>query len=183
MGSRPGVLGGDPVSDIRLNTALDADQRERYQNSKTIQNLLREAKTIAIVGLSTEKTKASNMVASYLIDKGYDVIPVHPKAAEILGRKAYPSVADIPFPVDIVDIFRPADEVPAIVEQAIANKAGTVWMQLRIIHFPAADRAIEAGLQVVMDKCIKMEHGRYGGMLHWAGMNTEVISARRRTTP
>ena len=169
------------MSDIKLNTALDADQRERYQNTKAIQSLLREAKTVAIIGLSTEKTKASNMVASYLIDKGYDVIPVHPKATEILGRKAYASLADIPFPVDIVDIFRPAEEADAIVEQAIQNGARAVWMQLRIINFPAADRAIEAGLQVVMDKCIKMEHGRYGGMLHWAGMNTEVISAQRRS--
>jgi predicted CoA-binding protein len=169
------------VSDIRLNTALDAEQRERYQNTKAIQALLREAKTIAIIGLSTEKTKASNMVASYLIDKGYDVIPVHPKAPEILGRKAYASLADIPSAVDIVDIFRPAEEADAIVEQAIQNGARAVWMQLRIINFPAADRAIESGLQVVMDKCIKMEHGRYGGMLHWAGMNTEVISAQRRS--
>lgn len=168
------------MSDIKLNTALDAQQRERYQNTKAIQALLREAKTIAIVGLSTEKTKASNMVASYLLDKGYEVIPVHPKAQEILGRKAYPSVADIPFPVDIVDVFRPAEEADAIVEQAIQNGARAVWLQLRIINFPAADRAIEAGLQAVMDKCIKMEHGRYGGMLHWAGMNTEVITARRR---
>lgn len=168
------------MSDIKLNTALDAQQRERYQNTRAIQALLREAKTIAIVGLSTEKTKASNMVASYLLDKGYEVIPVHPKAQEILGRKAYPSVADIPFPVDIVDVFRPAEEADAIVEQAIQNGARAVWLQLRIINFPAADRAIEAGLQAVMDKCIKMEHGRYGGMLHWAGMNTEVITARRR---
>lgn len=168
------------MSDIKLNTVLDAGQRERYQNTKEIQALLREAKTIAIVGLSTEKTKASNMVASYLLDKGYDVIPVHPKATEILGRKVYASVADIPFAVDIVDVFRPAEEADAIVEKAIANGARAVWLQLRIINFPAADRAIEAGLQVVMDKCIKMEHGRYGGMLHWAGMNTEVVSARRR---
>ena len=168
------------MSDIKLNTMLDAEQREQYQNTKEIQALLREAKTIAIVGLSTEKTKASNMVASYLIDKGYDVIPVHPTATEILGRKVYASVADIPFAVDIVDVFRPAEEADAIVEQAIQNGARAVWLQLRIINFPAADRAIEAGLQAVMDKCIKMEHGRYGGMLHWAGMNTEVVSARRR---
>lgn len=168
------------MSDIKLNTALDAQQRERYQNTKAIQALLREAKTIAIVGLSTEKTKASNMVASYLLDKGYEVIPVHPKAQEILGKKAYPSVADIPFAVDIVDVFRPAEEADAIVEQAIQNGARAIWLQLRIINFPAADRAIEAGMMAVMDKCIKMEHGRYGGMLHWAGMNTEVITARRR---
>ena len=168
------------VSDISLNTALTPEQRERYQNTKVIRELLADAKTIAVVGLSTEKTKASNMVASYLQDEGYRVIPVHPKAEEILGEKCYPSVADIPFPVDIVDIFRPADETPAIVEQAIDNGAKAVWFQLRIINFEAADRAIEAGLHAIVDKCLKMEHGRFGGQLHWAGMNTEVITAQRR---
>ncbi len=163
-----------------MNTTLNDEQRERFQNTKAIQRLLREAKTIAIVGLSTEKTKASNMVASYLLDKGYEVIPVHPKAEEILGRKAYPSVDAIPFPVDIVDVFRPAEEAPGIVEQAIRNGAKAVWLQFRIINFAAGERALDAGLSMVMDKCIKVEHGRYGGALHWAGMNTEVISARRR---
>ncbi len=166
--------------DIRLNTQLTPEQRERFQNGKVIRDLIGDSRTIAVVGLSTEKTKASNMVASYLQDEGYRVIPVHPKADEILGEKCYPSVSAIPFPVDIVDIFRPAAEVPQIVEEAIQNGAKAVWMQLRIIHFPAAERALEAGLRVVVDKCIKMEHARYGGMLHWAGMNTEVISARRR---
>lgn len=166
--------------DIRLNTRLTAEQRERYQNTKIIQRLLRDAKTIAVVGLSTEKTKASNMVASYLQDEGYRIVPVHPKAAEILGEKAFPSLAEIPFPVDIVDVFRPPDELPGIVEEARKIGAKAVWMQLRIINLEAADRALEAGLEVVVDKCIKMEHGRYGGMLHWAGMNTEVISAKRR---
>lgn len=166
--------------DIRLNTRLTAEQRERYQNTKVIQRLLREAKTIAVVGLSTEPTKASNMVASYLLDEGYRIVPVHPKATEILGGKAYPSLAEIPFPIDIVDVFRPVNELPGIVEQAAKIGAKAVWMQLRIVHLEAADRALEAGLDVVVDKCIKMEHGRYGGMLHWAGMNTEVISAKRR---
>ncbi|MBX7131077.1 MAG: CoA-binding protein [Fimbriimonadaceae bacterium] len=166
--------------DIRLNTRLTAEQRERYQNTKVIQRLLREAKTIAVVGLSTEPTKASNMVASSRQDEGYRIVPVHPKATEILGEKAYPSLAEIPFPIDIVDVFRPVDELPGIVEQAAKIGAKAVWMQLRIVHLEAADRALEAGLDVVVDKCIKMEHGRYGGMLHWAGMNTEVISAKRR---
>lgn len=166
--------------DIRLNTRLTAEQRERYQNTMVIQRLLRDAKTIAVVGLSTEKTKASNMVASYLQDEGYRIVPVHPKAAEILGEKAFPSLAEIPFPVDIVDVFRPPDELPGIVEEARKIDAKAVWVQLRIINLEAADRALEAGLEVVVDKCIKMEHGRYGGMLHWAGMNTEVISAKRR---
>lgn len=169
-----------PACDIRLNTRLSPEQRARYQNTKVIRSLLSEARTIAVVGLSTEPTKASNMVASYLQDEGYRIVPVHPKASEILGEICYPNVASIPFPVDIVDVFRPAHEVPDIVEQAIRNGAKSVWTQLRIVNLEAADRALAAGLRVVVDKCIKMEHGRFGGMLHWAGMNTEVISARRR---
>lgn len=169
----------EPALDIALNTSLTPEQRSRYQDTRRIRHLLAEARTIAVVGLSTESTKASNMVASYLLDEGYDVIPVHPKAAEILGRKAYASLAEIPVPVDVVDIFRPASEVSGIVDQAIAIGAKAVWMQLRIIDTESADRAIAAGMDAIVDKCIKMEHGRFGGMLHWAGMNTEVISAKR----
>ncbi|HVT11358.1 MAG TPA: CoA-binding protein [Fimbriimonadaceae bacterium] len=168
------------VCDISLNTKLTPEQRERYQNTKTIRDLLATARTIAIVGLSTEKTKASNMVASYLQDEGYRIIPVHPKATEILGEKCYPDLKSIPEKVDIVDIFRPASEVPGIVDDAIAIGAKAVWMQLRIIDLPSADRALAAGLKVVVDRCMKMEHGRFGGALHWAGMNTEVITAQRR---
>ncbi len=168
--------------DISLNTKLTPEQREKYQNTKAIQELLASAKTIAIVGLSTEKTKASNMVGSYLQDEGFRIVPVHPKADEILGEKAYPSLSAIPFPVDIVDVFRPASEIPGIVEEAIKIGAKAVWTQLRIINLEAAEQAREAGLEAIVDKCIKMEHGRYGGMLHWAGMNTEVISAKRRQT-
>jgi predicted CoA-binding protein len=130
--------------------------------------------------MSTETTKASNMVASYLMDEGFTVYPVNPRATEINGLPCYPDLASVPGPIDIVDVFRPASEVASIVDQAIAVGAKAVWCQLRIIDLDAADKAIEAGLDVVVDKCIKMEHGRFGGMLHWAGMNTEVISARRR---
>ena len=172
---------GSSIScDISLNTKLTREQREKYQNTKVIQELLKSAKTIAVVGLSTEKTKASNMAASYLQDEGYRVIPVNPRVDEVLGEKSYPDVKSIPFPVDIVDIYRPAAEVPQIVEDAIANGAKAVWMQLRIVDLESADHAVQAGLTAIVDKCVKMEHGRYGGMLHWAGMNTEVISAQRR---
>ncbi|MBS1700864.1 MAG: CoA-binding protein [Armatimonadetes bacterium] len=166
--------------DITLNTKLTPEQREKYQNSKTIQELLGAAKVIAIVGMSTEPTKASNMVGSYLIDEGFTVVPIHPKADEILGQKVYRSLEDVPFPIDIVDVFRPPNEIPRIVEQAIKIGAKAVWTQLRIINFDAAEQARAAGLEAIVDKCVKMEHGRYGGMLHWAGMNTEVISAQRR---
>jgi predicted CoA-binding protein len=172
-------FGSSSFGDVSLNTSLDAEQRRRYQDTKTIRSLLAEARTIAVVGLSTEKTKASNMVASYLKDEGYRIIPVNPRASEILGEKCYPDLGSIPEKVDIVDIFRPASEVAAIVDGAIAIHAGAVWMQLRIVDLEAADRALAAGLRVVVDRCIKMEHGRYGGALHFAGMNTEVVTARR----
>lgn len=166
--------------DISLNTKLTPEQRSKFQNTKAIRDILAHARTVAIVGLSTEKTKASNMVACYLQDEGFRVVPVHPRAAEILGEKCYADLRSIPFPVDVVDIFRPAAEVPAIVEDAIAIGVKAVWMQLRIIDLPSAERALAAGLDVIVDKCMKMEHGRFGGALHWAGMNTEVVTAQRR---
>ncbi len=166
--------------DISLNTRLTAEQREKYQNTKKIREALGTAKTIAVVGLSTETTKASNMVASYLRDEGFRVIPVNPRVTEIFGETCYPDLKSIPEPIDIVDIFRPTWEVAAIVDEAIAIGAKAVWMQLRIIDMASADKAIDAGLTAVVDKCMKMEHGRFGGALHWAGMNTEVITAQRR---
>jgi predicted CoA-binding protein len=175
-------LGPSSVGDISLNTALTAEQRDRFQNTRIIREILANAKTIAIVGLSTEKTKASNMVGSYLQDEGYRIIPVNPRAAgqEILGEKVYANLKDIPVHIDVVDIFRPSAEVAAIVDDAIAIKADAVWSQLRIIDFTAAEKAQKAGLKAIVDKCIKMEHGRFGGALHFAGMNTEVITAQRR---
>lgn len=166
--------------DITLNTVLDAEQREKFQNSHVIRDILANAKTIAIVGMSTEKTKASNMVGSYLQDEGYRVIPVNPRATEILGEKCYPDLKSIPDKVDVVDVFRPASEVSGIMDEAIAIGAKAVWLQLRIIDLPSSERGLAAGLEVIVDKCMKMEHGRYCGALHWAGMNTEVVTAQRR---
>ncbi|MEA2553777.1 MAG: uncharacterized protein QOJ65_1953 [Fimbriimonadaceae bacterium] len=173
-------FGSSSFGDITLNSALPPELRDRFQNTRTIRELLGSAKTIAVVGLSTEKTKASNMVASYLQDEGYRVIPVNPRATEILDEKSYPDLKSIPEKVDIVDVFRPSADVPGIVEEAIAIGARAIWTQLRIIDLPSAQRAEAAGLAVVVDKCIKMEHGRFGGALHFAGMNTEVITAQRR---
>jgi predicted CoA-binding protein len=172
--------GASTACTISLNSRLTPEQREKFQNTKLIRQILGSAKTIAIVGLSTESTKASNMVASYLQDEGYQIVPIHPKAEEILGVKAYPNLKSVPFPIDVVDIFRPPAEAPAIVDEAIEIGAKTVWMQLRLANIDAAEKAQAAELNVVADKCIKMEHGRFGGMLHWAGMNTEVITAKRR---
>jgi predicted CoA-binding protein len=168
--------------DIRLNTALSDEDRHQFQNHFEIQTLLGQAKTIAIVGLSTEPTKASNMVGSYLKDEGFTVVPIHPKAKEVLGFPAYPRLQDVPFAIDIVNVFRPTNEVAGIVSDAIEIGAGAIWMQLRIIDLESARIAKQTGMTVVVDRCIKMEHGRYSGRLHWAGMNTEVISARRRVS-
>jgi uncharacterized protein len=175
-------FGSSSFNEITLNTQMDPEHRETFQNTHVIRDLLGRAKTIAIVGLSTESTKASNMVGSYMQDEGYRVIPVNPRAAgsEILGELVYPDLKSIPEHVDIVNVFRPSKDVAAIVDQAIEIGADAVWTQLRIIDTEAGQKALDVGLEVVMDKCIKMEHGRFGGALHFAGMNTEVITAKRK---
>jgi predicted CoA-binding protein len=165
--------------DIRLNSVLTPEQQSRYQDPAMIRNLLADTRTIAVVGLSKDPQRPSYFVASYLKYEGYRVIPVNPTADEILGERCYPDLLSIPEPVDLVDIFRPAPATPEIVKQAIEIQAKAVWFQLRIINLEAAKLAEDAGLQVVVDRCIKMEHGRYGGSLHWVGMNTEIVTARK----
>ncbi len=174
MGSGTGVS-----CSINLNSVLTKEQKELYQNPADIQRILNECKTIAIVGMSTDNQKASYFVASYMRSAGYRIIPVNPRADRILGQTCYPDLKSIPEPVDLVDIFRPSYECLDIVKEAIALKAKAVWLQLKIINEEAAERARKADLLVAMDCCVKMEHGRYCGGLHEAGMNTEIISARR----
>jgi uncharacterized protein len=128
-----------------------------------IEEILTSSKTVAIVGLSAKSEQDSYMVACYLKDHGYEVIPVNPSADQILGRQAYASLRDLPEPPDVVDIFRRAEFAPEIVEDAIAIGAKAVWMQLGIEHPAAAKRAQEAGLKVVMNHCIKREHQRMSG--------------------
>ena len=171
--------GSGAVCAITLNTVLTPEQQALYQDSGCIRDILEQARTIAIVGLSAERQKASYFVATYLKREGYRIIPVNPRGGTILGETVYPDLQSIPDKVDLVDVFRPAAELPGIVEQAIAIGAKAIWTQLRIIDLQAAETARSAGLNVVMDKCVKMEHGRFFGGLHWAGMNTEIISARR----
>jgi uncharacterized protein len=140
--------------------------------------ILQQARTIAMVGLSSNPFRPSHFAAIYLIAEGYNVIPVNPRESEILGRRSYASLREIPEPVDVVDIFRDPSAVPPIVEEAIAIDAKVVWMQLGVIHEPAAQRAREAGLKVVMDACMKIEHARFFGGLNTIGLNTGVISSR-----
>ena len=165
---------------IGLNTVLDPVQRARWRDPAVIQRLLGTVRSIALVGLSADPSKASFFVATYLQDAGYRIIPVNPRGGVILGQTAYKSLAEIPGPVDLVDVFRPAAEAPAIAAAAVAIKAKALWLQLRVVSLEAAALADAGGLQVVMDACVKMEHGRHRGGLHSAGMNTELISARRR---
>ncbi len=125
-----------------------------------IARILKNSKTVAVVGLSKDPGKESHRAAAYLQSKGYKVIPVNPTADMILGEKAYTSLLDIPGKIDVVDVFRPSEEVLPIVDQAIKKRAKTVWMQLGIVNEEAADKAAKAGMDVVMDRCMRTEHKR-----------------------
>ena len=174
MGSGP-----SPAGDLTLNSVLDPALRERYQNPVVIRRVLRETRTIAIVGLSTSSQKASQFVATYLQYAGYRIIPVHPTAEAILGEKAYPDLLHVPEPVDLVDVFRPPEDCPEIARQAVEIEAKSLWLQLRVVSPEAGEIAEAGGLDVVMDRCIKMEHGRYNGSMHWVGMNTGLLTAKK----
>jgi uncharacterized protein len=167
-----GVGGNSPVNLSRFATT--AGDRLR---------ILETYRRIAMVGLSSNPFRPSHFAAIYLLSEGYEVIPVNPREKEVLGQKAYPSVSAIPGPIDVVDIFREPAAVPAIVEEAIAKGAKVIWMQLGVINEEAAERARKAGLEVVMDRCMKIEHARFFGGLNTIGMNTAVISSRRRVRP
>ena len=144
-----------------------------------LRRILAQTRSIAVVGLSAHWYRPSHFAAKYMQDKGYRVIPVNPAYAEVLGQRCYPNLAAIGEAVDVVDCFRkPADIVP-IAREAVAIKAKVLWMQIGIRNEEAARIALDAGLDVVMDRCVKIEHARILGGLNWAGVNTGVISARR----
>lgn len=145
----------------------------------TIHRILRQYKTIAMVGLSNSPHRPSYFAAKYMQHYGYTVVPVNPRYDEVLGEVCYPSIADIPIQIDIVDCFRKPDEIPALTEQAIAINASCLWLQLGIEHPESEQKARDAGLDVVSDRCVKIEHGRLFGGLNYAGVNTGVISSRR----
>ena len=132
-------------------------------SSEEIAAILKSYRVVALVGLSTDPQRPSYQVAHYLQQHGYRIVPVNPGQTEILGEKSYPSLKDIPFPVEVVDIFRQPEAIPAIVSEAIEVGAKVVWMQLGLVAEDAARRARKAGLQVVMDRCMKIEHAYHGG--------------------
>lgn len=145
----------------------------------SLRRILSENRTIAMVGLSAKWHRPSNFAAKYLQEHGYRVIPVNPAYEEVLGEKCYNSLLDIPFGVDVVDVFRKPEDVPAVLEEAIQIKPRVFWMQLGVINEEAARKAHEAGMEVVMDRCMKIEHARLFGGLHYVGVYTGVISSRR----
>ena len=151
----------------------------RYQDPLTIQRLLYNAKTIAIVGLSRNELRASYFVGYYLQRHGYRVIPVNPREQEILGEKSYSSLLDVPDPVDIVNVFRAPDALPAIAGEAVKIGAGNLWCQFSVVNEEGARIAEAGGVSVVMDRCIKVEHARYVGRMHWLGFNTQRITSVR----
>jgi predicted CoA-binding protein len=163
-----GVAANSPVNRSRFATTAYHRLRilERYRH-------------IAMVGLSSNPFRPSHFAAIYLLAEGYDVIGVNPREKQVLGRPCYPSLRDVPAPIEVVDIFRERSAVPALVEEAISIGAKVVWMQLGVIHEEAAERARQAGLEVVMDRCMKIEHARFFGGLSTIGLNTGVITSRR----
>jgi predicted CoA-binding protein len=148
-----------------------------------LRRVLQGNRVIAVVGLSPNWNRPSYFAAKYMLEHGYTVIPVNPGATEILGRKCYPDLAAIPDKVDLVDVFRKPGDVMPIAEEAIRIGAKCLWLQLGVIHSEAAARALAAGLDVVMDRCVKIEYARLFGGLNYAGVNTGVISAKRPPCP
>jgi predicted CoA-binding protein len=151
----------------------------RYQDPLTIQRVLHNAKTIAVVGLSSNELRPSNFVGYYLKRHGYRVIPVNPRETEVLGEPSAASLLDLTEPVDIVVVFRAPDALPAIAAETVEIGAGTLWCQFGVINQEGARIAEEGGVTVVMDRCAKIEHARYAGRMHWLGFNTQRITSVR----
>lgn len=156
-----------------MSAILEATASDRLR-------ILRSARSIALVGVSANPLRSSNFVATYLVRTPYTVYAVNPMYEEVLGVRCYPSLADLPEPPDIVDAFRRTEELPSVVDEAIAVGAKAVWFQLGLRHDEAAATAVAAGLDVVQDRCLKIEHARFAGGLHLAGFDTGVISSKRR---
>ena len=153
------------------------------QDIADLRRILREHTTIAVVGLSAEWHRPSYFAAKYMQAHGYRIVPVNPKYPQILDETCYASLADIPFDVDIVDVFRKPADTPAIAQEAVAIGAKVLWLQLGVVNTDAQRIAQDAGLTVVMDRCVKIEHARLFGGLGWFGVNTGVISAQRQIPP
>jgi predicted CoA-binding protein len=145
----------------------------------SLRRILSQNRVIAVVGLSADWFRPSYFAAKYMQEHGYTIIPVNPRYPQILGQRCYPSLRDIPGKVDIVDCFRKSADIMPICDDAIAIGAKVLWQQLGVNNRAAAEKARAAGLETVVDRCVKIEHGRLFGGLNWVGVNTRVISAKR----
>lgn len=145
----------------------------------TLRRILAQTRVIAMVGLSANWYRPSYFAAKYLQEHGYRVVPVNPSYREVLGETCYPDLRAVPMPIDMVDCFRRAEDIPAIARDAIAIGAKVLWQQLGIANLDAVATAEAAGLECIVDRCVKIEHARLFGGLNWAGVNTKVISAKR----
>ncbi len=154
-------------------TVADPEARDRLR-------IILGARSVALVGVSANPIRSSNFVASYLVRTDFVTYPVNPMYDEILGLKSYPSLRDLPESPDIVDVFRKHSELPGVVDEAIEVGAKVVWFQLGLRHEEAARKAVDAGLKVVQDRCLKIEHARFAGGLHLGGFDTGVITSKRR---
>lgn len=150
-----------------------------YQDPDTIRRLISGARTVAIVGLSSNELRPSHFVGYYLQRHGYRVVPVNPRETSVLGQPSYPSLTDVPDHIDVVDVFREPAAVPTIAAEAVAIGAGALWLQFGVISEAGAQIARDGGLDVVMDRCMKIEHARLLGKMHWMGFNTGAVSGRR----
>ena len=151
---------------------------EDYQDPAVIQRAL-QVRRIAVVGMSSNELRASNFVGFYLKRHGYEVVPVNPRETEIYGLKCYPSLTDVPGRIDLVDVFRDPSAVPEIARDAVAIGADFLWLQFGVISEEGIQIALDGGLEVIVDRCIKIEHARYRGRMHWLGFNSGNVSARR----
>jgi predicted CoA-binding protein len=154
------IYGWTLIRDGKFVGTISCDLPDYNPPSEEIVHTLRDCEKIAMVGLSPKAERDSNMVARYLLQKGFDIVPVNPGQKEILGKKCFRSLRDIPFPVDMANLFLNPERVPAVVDEAIEKKIPVIWMQLGVVHNEAAQKAREAGIQVVMNMCVKIEHER-----------------------
>jgi len=150
-----------------------------FQDRRAIQEIVLKARTVAIVGLSASELRASNFVGYYLQRHGYRVVPVNPNEEHVLGEQVYPSLRDVPEHIDVVDVFRDPAAVPEIARAAVAVGADALWLQFGVVSSEGARIAQEGGLEVVMDRCLKVEHAKLLGRMHWLGFDTGVIAGAR----
>lgn len=155
-----------------MTQVVEATPRDRLR-------IISDAESVALVGVSANPLRSSNFVATYLVRTDLRIYPVNPNYDEVLGLRCYPSLADLPEVPDIVDCFRRREDLPGVVEEAVDVGAGVVWFQLGLRNDEAAQTAVDAGLGVVQDRCLKIEHARFAGGLHLAGFDTGVISSKR----